>query len=99
MIRTALRIIDVSNWQRCCLGLRNRSARRATARHNERQGRDGGERPHLAAGRGREVIEYRFHRSLPLPREGYPGVVEAEAALARELAGSIASAVQELHAP
>lgn len=41
------------------------------------------------------IREYRFHGSLPLPREGYPGVVDAEADLARELARSIASALRE----
>ncbi len=37
---------------------------------------------------------YRFHESAALPREGYPGVVDAETALARELARSIAAAIQ-----
>lgn len=40
------------------------------------------------------VVEYRFRESTPLPREGYPGVVDAEAALAGKLARSIASALQ-----
>ncbi len=47
-------------------------------------------------GENAEVVEYRFHGSLPLPRGGYPGVVDAEADLARELARSIAAALREL---
>lgn len=43
-----------------------------------------------------DVSEYRFGSSLPLPQAGYPGVVEAEAALVRELARSIANALREL---
>jgi uncharacterized lipoprotein YmbA len=43
-----------------------------------------------------EVVEYRFSRSAPLPREGYPGLVEAEAGLARELAVAIAASVRKL---
>ena len=37
---------------------------------------------------------YRFHQTAPLPREGYPGVVDAESGLARDLARAIASAIQ-----
>jgi uncharacterized lipoprotein YmbA len=40
-----------------------------------------------------EVVEYRFSRSVPLPREGYPGLFEAEVELSRELAHAIAAAV------
>lgn len=39
--------------------------------------------------------EFYFVRSKPLPREGYGGVVDAETALLRELAASIASSVRE----
>lgn len=39
---------------------------------------------------------YRFHETIALPREGYPGVVDAETALARELARAIAAAIQAL---
>jgi uncharacterized lipoprotein YmbA len=39
--------------------------------------------------------EYRFTKSVPLPQEGYAGVVEAQRGLARELAGMIASALRE----
>jgi len=45
--------------------------------------------PRLRVG---DVAEYRFSRSAPLPREGYPGLVDAEAELARQLAQAIASA-------
>jgi uncharacterized lipoprotein YmbA len=48
---------------------------------------------------GAEPVEYRFARSAPLPREGYAGVVEAEAGLARELAGAIAASIRELGGP
>ena len=47
-------------------------------------------------GRGGEAVEYRFSRTAPLPREGYPGVVDASADLARQLAGSIATALGEV---
>ncbi len=40
-------------------------------------------------------VEYRFSKSVPLPREGYAGVVEAQRGLAKELAGLIASALRE----
>jgi len=43
-----------------------------------------------------EAVEYRFSRSAPLPREGYPGLVEAEADLARQLARAIATSLREL---
>jgi uncharacterized lipoprotein YmbA len=49
--------------------------------------------PRLAAG---EVTEYRFSRSTPLPREGYPGLVDAEAELARQLAQAIAASLREI---
>ena len=51
---------------------------------------------YLVSGPDTKATEYRFHGSLPLPREGYPGVVDAEAALARELAQSIASALRDI---
>ncbi len=40
--------------------------------------------------------EYRFSASEPLPREGYPGLVEAEADLARELARAIAGSLDAM---
>ena len=43
-----------------------------------------------------DVAEYRFSRSAPLPREGYPGLVDAEADLARQLAQAIAASVREI---
>lgn len=45
---------------------------------------------------GKDAVEYRFRESSTLSREGYPGVVDAEAALAAGLARSIAAALQEL---
>ncbi len=42
---------------------------------------------------GGATAEYRFNESHPLPREGYPGVVDAESALAKKLAEAIAAAV------
>lgn len=45
------------------------------------------------ASRGGETAEYRFSRSQPLPREGYAGLVDAEAALVRQLAQAIASSL------
>lgn len=48
--------------------------------------------PHAAS----EAAEYRFSRSAPLPRDGYPGLVDAEAGLARELAAAIAASLREL---
>lgn len=41
-----------------------------------------------------EVAAYRFSRSAPLPREGYPGLVDAEADLARQLAQAIAASLR-----
>jgi uncharacterized lipoprotein YmbA len=41
-------------------------------------------------------IEFRFSRSTPLPREGYPGVVDAHVELARQLATAIAASLREL---
>ena len=49
--------------------------------------------PRPAAG---DVAQYRFSRSAPLPREGYPGLVDAEADLARQLAQAIASSLREI---
>jgi len=42
-----------------------------------------------------EISEYRFMKSIPLPREGYAGVVEAEKTLLREFAGLIADTLRE----
>lgn len=41
-----------------------------------------------------EPVDYRFVRSARLPRDGYPGLVEAEAALSRELARAIAASLR-----
>ncbi len=49
--------------------------------------------------RADEVLEFRFARSTPLPREGYPGVVDGHAALARELAAAIAASLRALQQP
>jgi uncharacterized lipoprotein YmbA len=49
--------------------------------------------PRPGAGDG---AEYRFSRSAPLPREGYPGLVDAEAELARRLAQAIAASLREI---
>jgi uncharacterized lipoprotein YmbA len=43
-----------------------------------------------------EAVEYRFSRSAQLPREGYPGLVDAEADLARQLAQAIADSLREM---
>jgi uncharacterized lipoprotein YmbA len=43
---------------------------------------------------GGEAVEYRFSQSAPLPREGYPGLVDAEVVLARRLAEAIAGALE-----
>ena len=43
-----------------------------------------------------DVAEYRFTRSAPLPREGYPGLVDAEADLARQLAQAMAASLREI---
>ncbi len=40
-----------------------------------------------------EPSTYRFAATQPLPREGYPGLVDAEIALARQLAGAIAESL------
>lgn len=45
---------------------------------------------------GGDVVEYRFSSSVPLPREGYPGLVDAQADLARQLARAIAGSLLEL---
>ena len=42
-----------------------------------------------------DVAAYRFSRSVPLPREGYPGLVDAEADLVRQLAQAIAASLGE----
>ena len=42
------------------------------------------------------VAAYRFSRSVPLPREGYPGLVDAEADLVRQLAQAIAASLREI---
>jgi uncharacterized lipoprotein YmbA len=42
------------------------------------------------------VTAYRFSRSAPLPREGYPGLVDAEADLVRQLAQAIAASLGEI---
>jgi len=47
------------------------------------------------AGAG-DVAAYRFSRSAPLPREGYPGLVDAEADLVRQLAQAIAASLGEI---
>ncbi|MEE8310761.1 MAG: ABC-type transport auxiliary lipoprotein family protein [Candidatus Binatia bacterium] len=44
----------------------------------------------------KQATEYRFSRSTSLPRDGYPGLVEAEAGLARELAAAIAASLRDL---
>lgn len=44
---------------------------------------------------GASAAGYRFSRAAPLPREGYGGLVEAEAGLLRELAAAIAASVRE----
>ena len=59
---------------------------------------DAGYRITPRAGAG-EVVYYRFSRSAPLPRKGYPGLVDAEAGLARELAVAIAASLRELSGP
>jgi uncharacterized lipoprotein YmbA len=56
---------------------------------------DAGYRITPRAGAG-EVVEYRVSRSASLPREGYPGLVDAEAELARELARAIAASLREI---
>ena len=43
-----------------------------------------------------DAVEYRFSRTAPLPREGYPGLVDAQAELARQLAQSIATSLREV---
>lgn len=46
-----------------------------------------------------DPIAYRFSRTIPLPREGYAGLVQAELELTRELAAAIAASLRELGAP
>jgi uncharacterized lipoprotein YmbA len=46
-----------------------------------------------------EPIEYRFSKIAALSREGFPGMIEAERHLARELAGAIAASLRELNTP
>lgn len=43
-----------------------------------------------------EVGSFRFARSVPLAREGYAGLVEAEIGLARELAVAIAGSLRDV---
>ena len=43
-----------------------------------------------------DVAAYRFSRSASLPREGYPGLVDAEADLVRQLAQAIAASLREI---
>ncbi len=45
-----------------------------------------------------DVAAYRFARSAPLPREGYPGLVDAQADLVRQLAQAIAASLGEVGA-
>jgi len=47
---------------------------------------------------GGEVAAYRFSRSAPLPREGYPGLVDAQTDLVRQLARAIAASLREIGA-
>lgn len=49
----------------------------------------------VPADSSRSVSEYRFAKTIPLPRDGYAGVVEAEKQLATEFAGLIAQALRE----
>jgi uncharacterized lipoprotein YmbA len=47
--------------------------------------------------RGAQPIrEYRFSRSTPLPREGYPGLVDAQVSLTQALARAIADSLREI---
>lgn len=43
-----------------------------------------------------DIAAYRFSRTVSLPREGYPGLVDAEADLARQLARAIAASLREI---
>ena len=43
-----------------------------------------------------DAAAYRFSRSAPLPREGYAGLVDAEADLVRQLAQAIAASLREI---
>ena len=43
-----------------------------------------------------DVAAYRFSRTAPLPREGYPGLVDAAADLVRQLAQAIAGSLREM---
>ena len=43
--------------------------------------------------KGGDPSTYSFAATQPLPREGYPGLVDAEIALARQLAGAIAESL------
>jgi uncharacterized lipoprotein YmbA len=45
------------------------------------------------------AIEYRFSRTTTLARQGYPGLVDAEAGLVRQLAAAIAESIRSLNAP
>ena len=44
--------------------------------------------------KGGDPSTYRFAATQPLPRSGYPGLVDAEIALARQLAGAIAESLR-----
>jgi hypothetical protein len=46
--------------------------------------------PQSSAG---EIVEYRFSRSMPLARDGYSGLFEAELELTRQLAHAVAAAL------
>jgi hypothetical protein len=68
--------------------------------HGNMSGRavlDAGYRITPRAGGG-DVAAYRFSRSAPLPREGYPGLVDAQADLVRQLAQAIAASLGEIGA-
>jgi uncharacterized lipoprotein YmbA len=43
----------------------------------------------------REAVTYRFAATEPLPREGYPGLVDAEITLVRNLAVAIAESLRD----
>jgi uncharacterized lipoprotein YmbA len=45
------------------------------------------------------ISEYRFAKTIPLPRDGYAGVVEAEKSLATDFASLIAQALRERLTP
>jgi uncharacterized lipoprotein YmbA len=53
----------------------------------------------VAADRTQPTSEFRFAKSIPLPEEGYAGVVAAEKQLAKDLAGLIADVLRERISP